>query len=186
MGLNLLDLPVDILYLILRPLVVSRAPIPLCPCAGAPSDIRPLPVLLSHPAVHAVACPLLYEGNIFVLDVRGDHGPHVRRCLEEARAAAEDKDGEGRQGLATASDLDDDGEDDAMAAKRGPLLLQRGALRRMSRVEVRIAKLRAWLQSLAVPVLADMAMGGTLSELLVYVHDSSGAGHGRNNPTGGS
>lgn len=158
MGLHLLDLPVDLLYLMLRPLLVSRERIQLCPCAGPPVDVRPLAVLLTHPTVHAVACPLLYEANVFALDVRGEHGPHVRRCLGDAAAAG-------------AAEPGTDDEEPGAGLHRGPspLLLQRSALRRMSTVELRVGRLRAWVDWHVVPLLSDMALGGALAALDVYV-----------------
>ncbi|POR37687.1 Uncharacterized protein TPAR_02114 [Tolypocladium paradoxum] len=65
MGLHFLDLPVDILSMILRPLLVSRSPVQLCTCTSAPADASAhlLRVLMTHPAVHAIASPLFYEGN---------------------------------------------------------------------------------------------------------------------------
>lgn len=72
--------------LILRPLVVSRERMKLCPWAGT-VDVRPLAVLLTHPAVHAVACSAV-RGQRVCARRGGEHGLHVRRCLGDAAAAA--------------------------------------------------------------------------------------------------
>ena len=149
MRLYFLDLPIDVLSMILTPLLVSESAIQLCTCTGAPADVSAnvLRVLLIHPAVHAIASPLFYEGNVFVLDTGGQHGPHVRRCLE---AAAE--------------------KDDAFVMKpRRDVLLERAALRRVRRLEVRVDKLRAWVDWLIVPLLEDMTLRGSLSELTLIV-----------------
>lgn len=146
----------------------------MCPCAGPPVDVRPLAVLLAHPAVHAVACPLLYEGNVFTLDARGEHGPHVRRCLVEAAQAkrASNVGDDGGQDDQDEDDNDSDSRDERGGQRRRPqpLLPQRSALRRMKRIEVRLDRLRGWLEWQVVPLLSDMALTGGLDSLDVYVY----------------
>ncbi|KND91273.1 hypothetical protein TOPH_04071, partial [Tolypocladium ophioglossoides CBS 100239] len=153
MGLHFLDLPVDILSMMLRPLLVSGSRVQLCTCTGAPGDVSAhlLRVLLIHPAVHAIACPLFYEGNVFGLDTGGEHGPHVRRCLEAAAAEGE-------------TEAEEDG---FVARQRREVLRQGAALRRVRRLEVRVETLRAWVDWYVVPLLGDMALRGCLSELTV-------------------
>ncbi|KAI9171781.1 hypothetical protein HJFPF1_01272 [Paramyrothecium foliicola] len=150
---NLLDLPIDILALILRPLLIlpEGQPVLLCPCAHPP-PIRAslLTVLLIHPAIHAIACPLFYEGNSFVLDLTGPHTNHVRHVVHHPS-----KDG----GLPSERD----------AGARLPLLASPGALRRIASLEMRIDKFRGWILTDAVPLLEDMVVRGGLASLCVTV-----------------
>ncbi|KAF4463848.1 hypothetical protein FALBO_9325 [Fusarium albosuccineum] len=142
-NLNILDLPVDVLSLILQPLVTSPSPIQLCPCIASPID--PLPVLLSHPALHTIATPLLYAGNEFVLDATGPHAQHVRREL-----------------------LVTPGTDERLPG-RATLLTTPDALRRIARLQVRIDRLRGWVGAGVVPLLAELAVKGRLEHLTVWV-----------------
>ncbi|KAM5355508.1 hypothetical protein ACJ41O_002154 [Fusarium nematophilum] len=142
-SLNILDLPVDVLSLILQPLVTSPTPIQLCPCT--PPPINPLPILLSHPALHTIATPLLYVGNEFVLDATGPHAQHIRREL-----------------LATP------GADERLPG-RANLLTTADALRRVARMQVRIDRLRGWVGAGVVPLLAELAVQGRLEHLTVWV-----------------
>lgn len=164
-SLNLLDLPVDILSLILVRLLESSEPIQLCPCSSRPPDIDPLPVLLAHPSLHAVAAPLLFSVNEFVLDATGPHARHVRRRLEgdgEAAAAANDA---GVGGVAGWGSMD-----------RAPacLLTTRDARRRMTNLQVRFERLRAWVHDGLVPVLTDMVFAGSLEHLTIWVRTPEG------------
>ncbi|KAJ6442992.1 Lysine--tRNA ligase [Purpureocillium lavendulum] len=174
MGMHLLDLPVDILSEILTPLLVSSSPIKLCVCGAAPPrDVDPLPVMLAHPALHAIASPLFYEGNEFELDTRGEHGPHVRRCLEDAAAAAAKK-----EPLLLTQD-DDDGLGFDTSGKKGAptrtsALMERSALRRIKRLDVYVDTLRQWIEVLLVPVLSDMVLAGNLAALTLVVRTASG------------
>ncbi|KAH7155418.1 hypothetical protein B0J13DRAFT_618868 [Dactylonectria estremocensis] len=147
--LNLLDLPVDILSIILQPLVTSPTPIQVCPCAASP--INPLAVLLTHPALHAIAAPLLFTANEFVLDGTGPHAQHVRRRLAEAEAAEEAEAGQ-----------------DAMAPASS-LLTTRDARLRMANLLVRFDRLRGWVHDGLVPMLMDMVVQGALEHLTVWV-----------------
>ncbi|KAG5984343.1 hypothetical protein E4U55_005121 [Claviceps digitariae] len=176
MPAHLLDLPVDIIALILRPLLVQAHPIPLCPCGHLPSSSSTttttsltldalLPILLIHPAIHAIAAPLFYQGNAFVLDLRGKHGPHVRRCLDEL---AEDE-----AAHADPSRYLDGPEDDGMLCRRRDLLAMRSALRRIRCLEVRIVKLRGWIENQIVPLVKDMTVSGGLAELYVKIYAAS-------------
>lgn len=142
-NLTILDLPVDILSLILQPLVTSETPIQLCPCT--PSPINPVSVLLSHPALHAIATPLLYASNEFVLDVTGPHAQHIRREL-----------------------LKTPGSDERLPG-RAVLLSTPDALRRVARMQVRIDRLRGWVGAGVVPLLAELAVQGGLDHLTVWV-----------------
>ncbi|KAI1064940.1 hypothetical protein LB507_000199 [Fusarium sp. FIESC RH6] len=142
--LNLLDLPVDILSLILKPLVTSSTPIQLCPCT--PSPIDPLPILLSHPALHNIAAPLLYAGNEFLLDATGPHAQHIRRELQTVPSGADER-----------------------LPGRASLLTTPGALRRIARLELRIDRLRGWLGSDVVPLLTELAVQGRMDYLTIWV-----------------
>ncbi|UNI23567.1 hypothetical protein JDV02_009380 [Purpureocillium takamizusanense] len=172
--LHLLDLPVDILSMILAPLLVSDHPIKLCNCAEAlPRDINPLPVMLAHPAFYAIASPLFYEGNEFELDTRGDHGPHVRRCLQGAADAAM------KQEPFLLTQDDDDGPSlNASVRRRSPVassvLVERAALRKVKRLHVYVEKLRQWIDALLVPLLSDMVLAGNLVALTLVVRTASG------------
>lgn len=175
MPLHILDLPVDILALILTPLLVQADPIPLCPCgyladsttglALEPLDL--VPILLIHPAIHAISAPLFYQGNAFVLDLRGNHGPHVRRCLD---GQAED------EAHLDASRLLDGPEDDGTIHRRRDLLTIRPALRRIRCLEMRIAKLRAWIDAQIVPFIKDMIVSGSLAELYIKISAATAGG----------
>ncbi|KAH7321287.1 hypothetical protein B0I35DRAFT_408259 [Stachybotrys elegans] len=139
--LNLLDLPIDILHLILTPLLTTSQPILVCPCASPPLPLHAaLPILLTHPALYAVACPLLYSPlNTFLLDLTGPHCSHVRRAVRD------DKDGGGG--------------DDASS------LFPSAALRRIAGLTIRTAKLRGWILGDVLPLVSDMAVRGSLVSL---------------------
>ncbi|KAF4972859.1 hypothetical protein FZEAL_9505, partial [Fusarium zealandicum] len=142
-GLNILDLPVDVLSLILHPLITSPNPIQLCPCTASP--INPLPVLLSHPALYNIAAPMLYAGNDFVLDATGPHSQHIRRELM------------------TPPEVDE------RLPGRAELLTTKDALRKVARLEVRIDRLRGWVGAGVVPLLTELAVQGRLEHLAVWV-----------------
>ncbi|KAF4965676.1 hypothetical protein FSARC_6542 [Fusarium sarcochroum] len=143
-SLNILDLPVDILSLILKPLVTCSTPIQLCPCTASPID--PLPILLSHPSLHTIATPLLYAGNEFLLDATGSHAQHIRRELQSAPPGADER-----------------------LPGRATLLTTPDALRRIARMEVRIDRLRGWLGTDIVPLLTELAVQGRMDYLTVWV-----------------
>lgn len=159
--LHLLDLPVDILALILTPLLVQPQPVPIRPCSR-PRQNHLLPILLSHPSIHAVAAPLYYSGNQFTLDVTGKHGSHIRRCLEEeAEAEAEADGGVSREYM-------HDGMP-AMQRRRRDLLCSTGALRRIRCLAVKLDRLRGWMDTLVTPLLTDMVVSGSLAEVTITI-----------------
>ncbi|GAB0137854.1 hypothetical protein EsDP_00006107 [Epichloe bromicola] len=177
MPLHILDLPVDILALILTPLLVQEDPIPLCPCGYLADSttglaVDPLSILLIHPAIHAISAPLFYQGNAFVLDLRWKHGPHVRRCLDEQ---AED------EAHLDASRHLDGPEDDGTIHRRRHLLTMRPALRRIRCLEMRIVKLRAWIDTQIVPFIKDMIVSGSLAELYIKISAAAAAAAGGSN-----
>ncbi|KAF4442721.1 hypothetical protein F53441_11662 [Fusarium austroafricanum] len=143
-SLNLLELPVDIISIILKPLVTSSTPIHLCPCT--PSPINPLPILLTHPALYAVAISLLYAGNEFLMDATGPHAQHIRRELQSALPGADDR-----------------------LPGRATLLTTPDALCRIARMEVRIDRLRGWLGADIIPLLTRLAVQGRMDYLTVWV-----------------
>ncbi|KAK2593214.1 hypothetical protein QQS21_009101 [Conoideocrella luteorostrata] len=170
MSLHILDLPVDILALILAPLLVQSDPIPVCPCGSVANNttlglsLNPLPILLIHPAIHAIAAPLFYEGNEFALDLRWKHGPHVRRCLDAL--ADEEAHGDPTRRL-------EGPEDDGIIRRREDLLTLQSALRRIRSLEIKIMKLRGWIDGQIVPLVRDMIVSGCLAELYVKVYTAS-------------
>ncbi|KAK9437661.1 hypothetical protein VB005_08657 [Metarhizium brunneum] len=173
MSLHFLDLPVDILALILAPLLIQDGPIPLCPCGSTGSSdkdgngdngisINPVPILLIHPAIYAIATPLFYEGNEFVLDLRLKHGLHARSYLdEEAEEDALDR----REGFKY---------DDVNIRRRREALALEGSLRRIRSLEIKILKLRGWIDARIVPLVRDMIVRGNLAELTVEIYSSGG------------
>ena len=174
--LNLLDLPVDILTLILRYLVLEPEPIALCPCSSSsssspspwspdgdpppPSPPSPLDVFLAHPALHAIACPLFYGANAFELDLTGEHAAHVRRFLVVPPR-------ENR---------------DLPSVPEPPprvLLADALALRRVRRLALRLDRLRGWVGDALVPLVADMTVHGSLTDLALAIHASPSSRSGR-------
>ncbi|KAK5992746.1 hypothetical protein PT974_06162 [Cladobotryum mycophilum] len=156
---NILDLPVDVLALILRPLLTAPdgGVISLCACTACP--VNPLPILLIHPSIYAIACPLFYGvANGFLLDLTGKHGGHVRQCLREAAEEEEEEErgkGRGRPWLRpTGGRL---------------LLLSPEARRRVQRLEVRMDRLRGWVYEELGPLMEDMAVQGGLADFCLTV-----------------
>lgn len=160
--LTILDLPVDILALILRPLLVSATPISLCPCSSPPSPLasptRLLPVLLIHPSLHAIACPLFYAANSFTLDLSGAHHAHARRIVRQPTPSL--------------------GETDADLSLPPLLLRSPSALRRIHRLVLTLDRLRGWLADTLVPLLQHMVVGGCLARLEVRVRGAAAHAHG--------
>ncbi|KHN96809.1 uncharacterized protein MAM_05365 [Metarhizium album ARSEF 1941] len=170
MSLHFLDLPVDILSLILGPLLIQdQQPIALCPCgspeSGGGFGTNPLSVLLIHPAIYAIAAPLLYEGNEFVLDLRLEHGLHTRSYLDDR---AEEDASDSRDGLRSTKT------DDMAIHRRKEMLALQGALGRIRSLEMRISKLRGWIDVRIVPLVRDMIVSGGLAELTVKIYSSAG------------
>ena len=177
-GLNLLDLPIDILVLIITPLVTTPTTITLCPCAlhtaaaNLPSGIGSL--LLVHPSIHAIACPILYSSNEFELDLTGKHGNAVRRSLEDAASTASSK-------LERILGLDDDKGSHYAALKRRDMRLlqlfaEPEARRRLRSLRVKLDRLRGWIDASIVPVLADMVLQGNLTELSICIYENEAGG----------
>lgn len=177
-GLHLLDLPIDILTLIITPLVTTQTTITLCPCAlhtaaaNLPSGICSL--LLIHPSLHAIACPILYSSNEFELDLTGKHGNIVRRSLEDATSTATSK-------LERILGMDDDSESRYAALKRRDMRLlqlfsEPEARRRLRSLRVQLDRLRGWIDASIVPVLADMVLQGNLTDLSICIYDSEAGG----------
>lgn len=181
MSLHLLDLPVEILRQILRPLLTAPESITLCPCRRHASSRRDdskngdddddddeppppsfftypvLPLLLIHPRLHAVACPLLFEANRFVLDLTGTHHMHVRRWLKHRDAATRITPVERRQ--------EEDGLSSLSTRLPPTLLGTTDALRRIPNLAIRLDRLRSWIQDAVVPAVSDMTLRGSLRSL---------------------
>ncbi|KAL6863075.1 hypothetical protein ACO1O0_003319 [Amphichorda felina] len=164
--LHLLDLPIEILTLILRPLLTThppRAPIPLCACSPAPLAHLScvLPILLAHPRLHAVATPLLYgPEHEFLLDLAGAHHARARREFEDP----------------SSSELPSLSPPSPLGLPRGGggggdhgLMDSRDALRRVARLSLRLDRLRGWMAERVVPLVADMILRGQLTALDVFV-----------------
>ncbi|KAG6046307.1 hypothetical protein E4U17_007947 [Claviceps sp. LM77 group G4] len=195
MPLKLLDLPVDVIELILRPLLVQEDAITLCPCGslerrenlrvGRPPPggllaeaihqplarffFEPLPILLTHSAIYDIASRLFYQDNMFVLNLRGVHGAHVWNCLYDFS--------EGMHSHAEASpsiSVAEGGDE----YRRGTILTMRPALQRIRFLEIRIAHLHLWIETLVLPLVRDMIASGSLTQLHVKLyapHDVQGA-----------
>lgn len=150
--LNILDLPVDILALIFQPLLTASSAISLCPCAASPVD--PLALFLAHPAFHAIAAPLFYAANGFLLDLGGAHAGHVRHVVLTPPQFV-------------------------LPPPRAMLLTTPDALRRLRALEVRVDRLRGWVHDVCVPLVADMVVRGALEHLVVRVRYSGLSDAGR-------
>lgn len=144
--LHLLELPVDVLNLILTPLLVSSTPVPLCPCTRSPID--PTDVFLIHPALYTIAAPLFYRVNTFVLDASGSHGQHVRRLLMPGSGVP-------------------------MTRAREQLLTTRDALMRIAKLHFRADRMRGWLHDVIVPTIQDMVVQGSLEHFVLRVSYSN-------------
>jgi hypothetical protein len=202
--LHLLDLPAEILGQILLPLLTAGSPIPLCPCSRAAASEALLPgtalsILLAHPRLHAVACPILYGPvNEFLLDLTGYHHAHVRRILAPTKpppaasvmrlayAGASSDDGRGR-------DRDGGGGGGGGGHQRlhvghvaaedeGLLLTTPGALRRIARLTIGVDRLRQWIHDTAVPLVSAMIMHGSLRQLDLGLATSSPGRAGLDGP----
>ncbi|KAK7223781.1 hypothetical protein V2G26_011784 [Clonostachys chloroleuca] len=175
--MNFLELPIEILGQILQPLLTTpgHTPILLCPCSPAPFPPRSvLSILLTHPRLHAIACPLLYgPSNSFLLDLTGEHSSHVRRRREVFEAAQVDDVflindiGNHSNSLRHAPD----GSFFSLPThrRRRPLLATAPALRRLQNLTIRVDRLRGWIQDDIVPVVSDMIMQGHLQQLRLYL-----------------
>ncbi|KAG5975541.1 hypothetical protein E4U58_000738 [Claviceps cyperi] len=195
MPLKLLDLPIDVLELILHPLLVQEDAITLCPCgclerregprvgplgrlpveATHHSDtlarflVEPLPILLTHSAIYDIASRLFYRGNMFVLNLQGVHGAHVWNCLDDFSEGVLSH-AEASRSITVAESSDD-------YCKRS-ILKMRPALRRIRFLEIRIAHLQLWIETLVLPLVRDMITSGSLTQLHVRLyapHDIQGA-----------
>lgn len=175
-GMNFLELPIEILGQILQPLLTTpgHTPILLCPCSPAPFPHRSvLSILLTHPRLHAIACPLLYgPSNSFLLDLTGEHSSHVRRRREVFETAQDDRFLINEVGNHSNSHRHaPDGSFFSLPThrRRRPLLATAPALRRLQNLTIRVDRLRGWIQDDIVPVVSDMIMHGHLQQLRLYL-----------------
>ncbi|CAH0056675.1 unnamed protein product [Clonostachys solani] len=174
--INFLELPIEILSQILQPLLTTpdHTPILLCPCSPAPFPPRSvLSILLTHPRLHAIACPLLYgPSNSFLLDLAGEHSSHVRRRREVFEAVQDDK--FLIKDIGNHSNSHRHAPDGSFFSlpthrRRRPLLATVPALRRLQNLTIRVDRLRGWIQDDIVPVVSDMIMHGHLQQLRLYL-----------------
>ncbi|KAG5955653.1 hypothetical protein E4U57_003258 [Claviceps arundinis] len=187
MPLKLLDLPIEILELILRPLLVQADPVTLCPCGCleqrevlvprvgplggslveaiyhtlARCLVEPLPILLIHPAIYSIASRLFYQGNTFVLNLQGIHGVHVLNCLHDFSEGALSH-AEASRSMVVAEGGNDN--------RKRIILEMRPALRRIRFLEIRIVDLQLWIEILALPLVKDMITSGSLTQLHVKLY----------------
>ncbi|KAG6022034.1 hypothetical protein E4U19_004835 [Claviceps sp. Clav32 group G5] len=166
MPIHLLDLPVDVLALILKPFLVQRRTIPLCPCGSSfhswsRLEVRPLPILLVNSVIHRIATRLFYQSNTFMLDLEHDHGPHVEGCLPELAKGAHAADVLRVQ----------NGPDAGAPTYRGKnILMIWPALSRIRCLEIRLEQLEPWVGRLVWPLIQDMIVRGDLTDLRVKVN----------------
>ncbi|KAM3442298.1 hypothetical protein NHJ13734_002406 [Beauveria thailandica] len=173
---NLLDLPVDVLALILTPLVKFESAIELCPCPdhGELGDQLEVArsLLLVHPHLHAIACPMLYNLNTFKLSiVPGKHGALQAKMLQMYSHS----DARGR-GARTQPWLFEDysiGVSGSLAAeeRRGmgklQLFVTPSARRRIRNFVLEVGRHRGWIDQFVTPVLSDMILAGHLASLSI-------------------
>lgn len=168
-ALNLVELPIDILGIILQPLLTENEAVSICACRDGrtiPNLSRhALTTLLIHPSLYAIGRPILYNTNEFQLDLTGSHGTHVRKALEVCAALVHS------DGTMTVNANDQDAMDRDYSAQQ---MRDIGLLRvfaepqsrkKISRLQIRLDKLRGWVQDLIVPMLTDMVMHGNLVDL---------------------
>lgn len=175
--MNLLELPVDIISLILTPLLKLDRPLELCPCPDhgrlSPrlQDVRS--IFLVHPSLHAIACPMFYSLNTFKLEVSSSkHGLLQSKGLQAHYYRAEARLQSG--GLSSSSFTTQDRHD------MGRLLLfvAPSARRRIRNFVVDLGRLRGWVDEIVTPVLCDMILAGNLASLSINLQYND-ARHGR-------
>lgn len=183
--LNLLDLPVDILALILTPLLKFNHTIELCPCDGHASVDAQLDqarsILLVHPHLHAVACPMLYSLNSFRLAItsRG-HGSIQSKYLQSYHYNAKFESVRRKRGFGFTDDEQGKAEAEERRLVLGKLRLftTESARRRVRRFELVLGSRRGWVDQVVTPVLADMVLAGNLAALSVRLwYDAQDARH---------
>ncbi|KFH45529.1 hypothetical protein ACRE_036840 [Hapsidospora chrysogenum ATCC 11550] len=153
--LHLLDLPIEILTLIIQPLLTTTHPISLLTwSSSSPASARfahpsaILPILLTHPRLHAIATPLLYNHHEFLLDLTAQRHARTRRAFTDP------------------------------LLRRGTLLgCGENTLRRIARLTLRLDRLRGWMADRVVPLLSDMVLRGQLARLDVFLTTDPSAGH---------
>ncbi|KAG5945836.1 hypothetical protein E4U59_005034 [Claviceps monticola] len=165
MPIHLLDLPVDVLALILKPFLVQRRTIPLCPCGSSFHswswlEVRSLPILLINSVIHRIATRLFYQSNTFMLDLEHDHGPHVEGCLPELAKGAHAAD------VLRVQNAPDGG---APIYRGKNILMIWPALSRIRCLEIRLEQLEPWIGRLVWPLIQDMIVRGDLTDLRVKV-----------------
>ncbi|KAJ6786051.1 hypothetical protein PWT90_02745 [Aphanocladium album] len=185
--LNLLDLPIDILALILTPLVKFDTVIELCPCTnhGALDEQLDIArsVLLVHPHLHAIACPMLYNLNSFKLSITSsNHGASQTKMLQSHVHT----DSSGRASDAQAP-LDGQSDVPSLLAAEERRLMGKlqlfvtpSARRRIRNLILEVGRHRGWIDQLVTPVLSDMILAGNLSSLSITLSYQSHQAKSRN------
>lgn len=172
--MNLLDLPIDILALILTPLVKFDTAIELCPCPdhGELGDRLEVArsVLLVHPHLHAIACPMLYRLNAFKMSiVSGMHGGLQTKMLQAYYHS--DASGRGRVEPALFDDAIDVPGSLAAEERREmgklQLFVTPSARRRIRTFVLEVGCHRGWIDQVVTPVLSDMILAGNLASLSI-------------------
>lgn len=178
--MNLLDLPVDVLALILAQLVKFDKVIELCPCSnhGELSDQLETArlILLVHPHLYAIACPMLYSLNTFKMSiVSGRHGAPQAKMLQTYYHS----DASGRARTEPALFADPTDVPDSLAAEERremgklQLFVTPSARRRIRTFVLEVGRHRGWIDQIVTPVLSDMILAGNLASLsitLLYQH----------------
>ncbi|KAJ3482358.1 hypothetical protein NLG97_g7591 [Lecanicillium saksenae] len=172
--LNLLDLPIDILALILTPLVKFDTAVELCPCPHHGTLDEQLniarSVLLVHPQLHAIACPMLYNLNTFKLSITsGAHGISQTRMLQSY--AHTDSSGRACDVPAVLGNQTD--APGSLAAEQREqmgklqLFVTPSARRRIRNLMLEVGRHRGWIDQAVTPVLSDMILAGNLTSLSI-------------------
>ncbi|OAQ97938.1 hypothetical protein LLEC1_05259 [Akanthomyces lecanii] len=178
--MNLLDLPVDVLALILAQLVKFDTVIELCACSNHAELSDQLEaarlVLLVHPHLHAIACPMLYSLNTFKMSiVSGRHGAPQAKMLQTYYHS--DVSGRARTEPGLFADLTDVPDSPAAEERREmgklQLFVTPSARRRIRTFVLEVGRHRGWIDQIVTPVLSDMILAGNLASLsitLLYQH----------------
>lgn len=185
--LNLLDLPVDILSLILTPLLKFDTDIELCPCSDHGQLDQQLAiarsVLLVHPQLHAIACPMLYSLNTFRLSLlfsgHGSlqtkmlqiyaHGDASRRTRDVPAVLGENADARGSLGAEQRQEMG-----------KLQLFVTPSARRRIRTFVLEVGRHRGWIDQVVTPVLSDMILAGNLASLAITLVYPANAAKVRN------
>ena len=171
-SLSLLELPAEILSQILQPFLLPGAHEPVSLLAHytgssiTTSNQTVVSVLLIHPRIYNLGVALLYgPENEFLLDLTGSNHIHARKLLQEI---AEEREKGAKSGNHYDQGYDDVGYNEHNdltgyeSLGHGCLLRNRDVLRRVSRLTLRLDRIRGWMSTRVVPLLEDMILRGGL------------------------